>query len=121
MPWFRLCMRHTLPQALSRVSSNRDGSDYACATRKSNACKAVAQWRSIWPRALLCACFCPRSYRRSGRSPLRFGSSKVLNRFADDVIFGRVTPAEHGLDHRSMDEECLAPVTPTHTRDEQTM
>jgi hypothetical protein len=33
------------------------GSGYTCATRKSIAGQAVAQWRSFWARALLCALF----------------------------------------------------------------
>ncbi len=44
--------------------------------RKSFACKAVTACRHFWPRALVCACSCTRSCRRSGRSPLRFGSSE---------------------------------------------
>jgi hypothetical protein len=81
MPSFRLCMRHTLPQALSRVRSNREGSDYACATRKSNAYKAVAQWRSFWPRALVCACFfeAPRS-----SPPNRRGSATLTRSVGEE-------------------------------------
>ena len=53
-PRFGLYLRHTLSQALSRLRSSSGGAGYTCATRKSNAGKAVAQWRSFLAAHFLC-------------------------------------------------------------------